>query len=97
VENTAALSNLGRLNDVPEFGAKAGSVTEFWFSPPCGMPMGLSVGVAGVHGRLHLAFRYRRALFDDGAARGFADLFLECLLRLGQDETFSGPGMITAQ
>jgi NRPS condensation-like uncharacterized protein len=97
VENTAVLSNLGRLGDVPEFGSKAGAVTGFGFSAPCGMPMGLSVGVAGVHGRLHLVFRYRRALFDAGAARRFADLFLECLLRLGQDETLSGPGMIAEQ
>ncbi|HEY2157458.1 MAG TPA: hypothetical protein VGH33_17650, partial [Isosphaeraceae bacterium] len=67
------------------------------FSPPCGMPMGLSVGAAGVRGRLHLAFRYRRALFDETAARHFADLVLECLLRLGQDEAFHGPGMCTAK
>jgi NRPS condensation-like uncharacterized protein len=97
VENTAVLSNLGRLDDLPGFGAEAGAVTEFWFSPPCGMPMGLSLGVAGVQGRLHLAFRYRRALFDDGVARRFADLFLECLLRLGQDEAFHGLGIIMAR
>jgi NRPS condensation-like uncharacterized protein len=97
VENTAVLSNLGRLHEVPGFGTEAGEVTEFWFSPPCGMPMGLSVGVAAVQGRLHLAFRYRRALFDETAARHFADLVLECLLRLGQDEAFHGPGMCTAK
>jgi NRPS condensation-like uncharacterized protein len=97
VENTAVLSNLGRLDDLPEFGGEAGAITEFAFSPPCGMPMGLSLGVAGVRGRLHLAFRYRRALFDDVAARRFADLFLKCLLHLGQDESFSGPVTITAQ
>jgi NRPS condensation-like uncharacterized protein len=91
VENTAVLSNLGRLEDLPGFGDKAGAVTEFAFSPPCGMPMGLSLGVAGVQGRLHLVFRYRRALFDDRAAQRFADVFLECLRLLGQDEAFSGP------
>jgi NRPS condensation-like uncharacterized protein len=97
VENTAVLSNLGRLEDLPGFGDGAGAVTEFAFSPPCGMPMGFSVGAAGVQGGLHLAFRYRRALFDDGAACRFADIFLECLLRLGRDEAFHGPGMITAE
>jgi hypothetical protein len=97
VENTAVLSNLGRLDDLPGFDAEAGAVTEFGFSPPCGMPTGLSVGVAGVQGRLHLVFRYRRALLDDGAARRFADLFLECLLRLGEVEAYHGPGMITAK
>jgi NRPS condensation-like uncharacterized protein len=97
VENTAVLSNLGRLDEVPGFGTEAGEVTEFWFSPPCGMPMGLSVGVVGVRGRLNLAFRYRRALFDDGAARRFADLVLECLIGLGQDEAFHGPGTIAAE
>ena len=96
VENTAVLSNLGRIDDLPSFGDEAGAPAELWFSPPCGMPMGLSVGVAGVQGRLHVAFRYRRALFDDGAARRFADLFLECLLRLGQEGTVRAPGTITA-
>jgi NRPS condensation-like uncharacterized protein len=97
VENTAVLSNLGRLNDLPDFGGEAGAITEFAFSPPCGMPMGLSLGVAGLRGRLHLAFRYRLALFDDVAARRFADVFLKWLLQLGQDESFSAPGTIMTQ
>jgi NRPS condensation-like uncharacterized protein len=96
VENTAVLSNLGRLDDMPGFGDE-GAVTEIGFSPPCGMPMGLSVGVAGLQGRLHLAFRYRRALFDDGAARRFAGLFLGFLLDLGQGEELHDPATITAQ
>jgi NRPS condensation-like uncharacterized protein len=81
VENTAVLSNLGRLDNLPDFGPEAGAAAERWFSPPCGMPMGLSLGVAGVHGGLRLAFRYRRALFDQCAAQRFADLFVECLRR----------------
>jgi NRPS condensation-like uncharacterized protein len=84
VENSAVLSNLGCLADVPCFGPPAGAVTEFWFSPPGGMPMGLTVGAASLHGRLHLVFRYCRALFDKGAARRFSSLFLESLADLSR-------------
>lgn len=86
VENTAVLSNLGRLDDLPQFEADAGPVTELAFSPPCGMPMGLSLGVVGTRGGLQVVFRYRRALFDDDAARRFAEAFGEWLFRLGGDE-----------
>ena len=43
-DDPAVLSNLGCLADVPYFGPTGGAVTEFWFSPPGGMPMGLTVG-----------------------------------------------------
>lgn len=82
IVHTGVLSNLGRLDDVPDFGSRAGEVTGIWFSPPCAMPTGLAVGAIGLHGRLHLTFRYRRALFDDDAARRFTDLFLDSLAEL---------------
>jgi NRPS condensation-like uncharacterized protein len=84
VENSAVLSNMGCLADVPCFGPTAGAVTEFWFSPPGGMPMGLTVGAASLQGRLHIVFRSCRALFDKGAARRFSSLFLESLADLSR-------------
>jgi hypothetical protein len=50
------------------------------------MPMGLALGVASLHGRLHLVLRYCRVLFDDEAARRFSGLLLESLLEIGQDK-----------
>ncbi|HEX3448998.1 MAG TPA: hypothetical protein VHS97_12135, partial [Isosphaeraceae bacterium] len=80
--DTAVLSNLGRIDDVPDFGTEAAEVTEFWFSPPVVMPMGLAIGTASLNGRLHLSMRYRRALFDDRAALRFWELFLNSLTEL---------------
>jgi NRPS condensation-like uncharacterized protein len=82
--DTAMLSNLGRFDDAPSFGAEAGELTELWFSPPTRMPLGLSVGAATVSGRLHLAFRYRRCLFGPEAARRFVDGYIARL------ESFAG-------
>ena len=89
--DAAVLSNLGRIDDVPDFGADAGPVSEFWFSPPVAMPTGLAVGAAGVNGQLRLVIRYRRALFDDRAARRFAELFLGSVAELttGESEELS--------
>jgi NRPS condensation-like uncharacterized protein len=88
--DTAVLSNLGRIDDVPDFGAEAGEVTEFWFAPPVVMPTGLAVGAAGLKGRLHLVMRYRRALFDDRAARRFSDRFLDILTEPAAGEPDEG-------
>jgi NRPS condensation-like uncharacterized protein len=89
--DSAVLSNLGRIDDVPDFGTEAGEVTEFWFSPPVVMPMGLAVGAASLKGRLHLAMRYRRALFDGRSARRFYDLFLDSLTKLTAGGPHEGP------
>ena len=43
------------------------------------MPLGASVGVATLAGRLFVTLRYRHALFDAGAA-AFAGLYREALL-----------------
>lgn len=73
--DSALLSNLGRLDDPPSFGADAGDTTALWFSAPARMPLGLSIGTVTVGGRLHVAFRYRHPLFDAAAARRFAERY----------------------
>ena len=75
--DTAMLSNLGRLDNLPAFGERhGGQIEELWFSPPARMPLGLTVGAATVAGRLYLVLRYRHRLFDRAAASRFAELYL---------------------
>jgi NRPS condensation-like uncharacterized protein len=82
--DSAVLSNLGRIPDPPRFEDSQGDAPpELWFSPPCGMPIGVSVGAATVGGVLHLSIRHRFAQFDQAAASEFADLFLA---QLGSSE-----------
>lgn len=73
--DTVVLSNLGDV-EPPSFGEDAGEATELWFSAPTRMPLGVSIGALTVAGRLHLVFRYDRRVFDDAAARRFADAYL---------------------
>jgi NRPS condensation-like uncharacterized protein len=80
VVDTAVLSNLGRLEDVPRLGHEAGAVQAIWFSPPGRMPLGTSFGVATMNGELFVTLRYRHALFDAAAARAFAELYRGILL-----------------
>ncbi len=79
--DTAMLSNLGRLDDPPSFGdaEDGGQVEELWFSPPARMPLGLTIGVATVTGRLYVVLRYRYRQFDRAAATRFADVYLDQL------------------
>ena len=77
---SALLSNLANLDDPPSFG-DAGETTEVWFSAPARMPLGLSVGVVTVAGRLHAVFRYRHPLFGREAAARFADRYVETVER----------------
>jgi NRPS condensation-like uncharacterized protein len=79
--DTAMLSNLGRLDNVPSFGngAGPGDVEALWFSPPARMPLGVTIGAATVNGRLHLVLRYRYRQFDPAAASRFAELYLRKL------------------
>ena len=79
VVDTAVLSNLGRIESVPHLG-EAGSVRELWFSPPGRMPLGASLGVATLGGRMFITLRYRHALFDAAAAAHFLAGFKEALL-----------------
>ena len=83
VIDTAVLSNLGALAELPAFGVDGGRPTELWFSPPARMPLGLALGAATLAGRLHLTFRYRNALFDESGAARFADGYVEALRSLG--------------
>jgi NRPS condensation-like uncharacterized protein len=88
--DTAMLSNVGRLDDL-SFGdvSKGGDVEELWFSPPARMPLGLTIGAATIAGRLHLSLRYRNRLFDQAAARRFADIYVRKL------QAFTGPVAVT--
>ena len=74
VVDTAVLSNLGRIDDVPHLG-EAGAVREVWFSPPGRMPLGASLGAVTLGGRLFVTLRYRHALFHRDAARRFLESF----------------------
>jgi NRPS condensation-like uncharacterized protein len=74
--DTVILSNLGEIDEPLDFGPDGGRSTDVHFTAPGRMPCGLSVGAVTADGRLHLAFRYRHAQFDDDAARRFADRFL---------------------
>jgi NRPS condensation-like uncharacterized protein len=77
--DTAVLSNLGRLEAVPQPGGSAGEVRRVWFSPPGRMPLGASLGAASYDGELFLCLRYRHALFDNNAATAFTALLRETL------------------
>jgi NRPS condensation-like uncharacterized protein len=87
VVDTAVLSNLGRVQDVPHVG-DAGAVRELWFSPPGRMPLGASLGAVTLGERLFLTLRYRHALFDGTAAGEFMETFREAL---------AGPGTATTR
>ncbi|MDQ3146904.1 MAG: hypothetical protein M3R01_08230 [Actinomycetota bacterium] len=69
--DTAVLSNLGRVEDPPFFGAKG---TGLWFSPPPRDPVILTMGAATADGRLGISLRWCNAAFSTPAAREFADL-----------------------
>ena len=75
--DTSLVSNLGIVADPPRFAGLP--ATDMWFSTSAHMPRGLSVGVVTVGGKLHLCFRYRRALFSDAAADRFAHAYTAAL------------------
>ena len=77
--DTALLSNLGKIDEPPAFGPDAGDTTEMWFTAPCRMPLGLSIGTVTTAGRMHIAYRYRHPQFDAGAAARFADRYAAAL------------------
>ena len=80
--DTAICSNLGRLDENLWFGPDAGEATALYFTAPGRMPCGVSVGAVTAGGRLHLAFRYQRAQFDDAAAARFTDGYVSELKEL---------------
>ncbi len=77
--DTAALSNLGRLESVPDLG-EAGAVKAVWFSPPGRMPLGTSLGIATLRDELFVTLRYRHSQFDARAAAEFGSLFRRVLV-----------------
>jgi NRPS condensation-like uncharacterized protein len=79
VVDTAVLSNLGRIQDVPHLG-DAGAVQELWFSPPGRMPLGASFGAATLDERLFVTLRYRHAQFGRAAAAEFLATFEDVLV-----------------
>ncbi|HEX8771404.1 MAG TPA: condensation domain-containing protein, partial [Acidimicrobiales bacterium] len=93
--DTAVLSNLGQLGQVPSFGGDAGDSTEMWFSAPTRMPCGLSIGTVSVGGRLHLSFRYRHSLWSAAAAQRFADRYVAELDRLVAETSKTNGGSMT--
>jgi NRPS condensation-like uncharacterized protein len=68
--DTAVLTNLGNIQDPPQFG-QPGPVS-MAFSTSAHMPRGLSVGAITAAGQLQLGLRYRKALLDGVAAQRFA-------------------------
>jgi NRPS condensation-like uncharacterized protein len=80
VVDTASLSNLGILDELPLLGDDAGPVRSVWFSQPGRMPLGTCIGVLTVEGRLHLTLRYRHAQFNSAAARAFIAMYRDLLL-----------------
>jgi len=91
--DTVMLTNLGNVTDPPDFGV-AGSAT-MAFSAQAQMPRGLCVAAITAGGRLQVAFRYNRALFDQAAADSFAELFAavlgEITFRIGTNEREEWP------
>lgn len=76
IVDTTVLNNLGRLPDpLPEDTGLR--IREWWFSPPCRLPMGLSIGAATFHEHLHLSFRYSRSRFSREGAWSFAETWLD--------------------
>lgn len=82
--DTAMLANVGWLTEAPSFGAGAGETTALWCSLPARRPESLCIGAVVVAGRLHLTFRYPHRLFDAGAARRFADCYVEHALLVAE-------------
>ena len=89
--DTAALSYIDAVEEPLSFGPNGGEAVELWFSPPARMPLGLSIGAVLAARRLHLAFRYRHALFGEEAACRFADHFVSLLAHLLHAPGYSKP------
>ena len=82
--DTAMLANVGWLDTPPSFGAEAGETADVWFSLPARSPHSLCIGAVTVAGRLHLTFRYPHRLFDAGAAKRFAESFVDHIVSVAE-------------
>lgn len=91
IVDTTVLNNIGRLpNPLPD-GAEL-NIREWWFSTPCRLPMGLSVGTATFADQLHMTLRYSRQQFDEHGAWAFAELLLDTLEQVHANQTAALPG-----
>jgi len=87
----AVLTYFGKIDrEVPDFGPDPGALVEVWGSPPTGL-LGLGLGANIFRGRLHMALRYRRSLFDEHAAGRFMDILLDRLTELGSADRAVAP------
>jgi hypothetical protein len=82
--DASLLSNLGRLEEAPSFGAEAGETVQLWFSTPARSPLSLSLGAVMVGGRLHLTFRHPHRLLSPDAAKRFADSYVQHLKSIAE-------------
>lgn len=80
---TMILTNLGRLSDVPDFGAEAGELLTILSAPPVHSPFGVGLAAVTLNGRLNLSLRFRRTRFDAAAGKRFLDSLVDELLVLG--------------
>jgi hypothetical protein len=85
--DTAILANLGTLENPPSFGPEAGTTVDIWYSAPSRAPQSLSIGAVTVDKRLHIVVRYPERVFDEDAARRFAEGYVTQLLRLAESLT----------
>lgn len=95
LQDTAIMSNLGRLT-IPDPGGEAGSISHAWFSPPTPFTRGFAIGALSLCGRLYIALRYHRALFDKEAVVAFAALYRDALLGADYSSTTSVSPSLTA-
>lgn len=69
----------GALNPIAAPQLEGIKITQWWFSPPCRFPTGLSSGSVSYDDRLYLCLRYHKQQFCDGDAWGFTEMFLDHL------------------
>ncbi|MGI8985119.1 MAG: hypothetical protein ACR2HM_11425 [Acidimicrobiales bacterium] len=82
--DTALLADAGWRAEAPSFGAEAGEATALWCSLPARAAHSLCIGTMVVAGQLHLTFRYPHRLFDAGAARRFAESYVEHVIAVAE-------------
>ena len=81
--DTAVLSNLGRVEDPPWFGARG---IGLWFSPPPRQPVVLTIGTATAGDALGISLRWCSNAFSAGDARAFAEQLVAALRQLQEEE-----------
>lgn len=73
---------VGSLEPMARLHTQELSVKEWFFSPPCRMPMGASLGAVIYDHRLHLSLRYHQQQFTQEDAWAFAEILLNALNRI---------------